>query len=431
MKIAEIYRLYLESGKISTDTRKISKNSIFFALRGANFDGNQYAHEALNKGARYVVADDKALTSSDNIILVNNSLETLQQLATYHRENLNLPVLAITGSNGKTTTKELIDAVLSSKYKTYATPGNYNNHIGVPLTLLAMDSHTEIGIVEMGANHPNEIDFLCKIAKPDFGIITNIGRAHIEGFGSLEGVIKTKTELYNYLCINKGLVFYNASNQVLSEKVNHFNNKATSYGDNTSRIIVSKTESSPHLSLNIIFDKNEKVTINTKLIGNYNTENILAAICIGMHFKIDFKRCCEKIEEYTPSNMRSQWIKSQKNKIILDAYNANPTSVQLALKNFSELKSNNKVAILGDMKEIGKEEEKEHTLILDYLLSQKLAKTILVGPIYIKLRENYTFDFFADVNELIDSKVLDNIIDQDILIKGSRGVGLEKITPYL
>ncbi|OED43559.1 UDP-N-acetylmuramoyl-tripeptide--D-alanyl-D-alanine ligase, partial [Flavobacteriaceae bacterium (ex Bugula neritina AB1)] len=378
MEIAKIHQLFLDSNGICTDTRKIKVNTLFFALKGDNFDGNQYAQQALDNGASYAVIDDKKVTLSKRHILVENVLKTLQDLASFHRKYIDIPILALTGSNGKTTTKELINQVLSSTYKTTATIGNLNNHIGVPLTLLSMTKDTEIGIVEMGANHLKEIENLCNIAFPDYGYITNIGKAHLEGFGSLEGVLKGKTELYRHLNKYDKLIFLNSEDKKLTNaseaaKTYTFSNSAKS----DVMIQLESTNPMVHISY-------QDETIKSNLIGSYNFTNIAAAIAIGNYFKISFENIKNAIESYTPSNNRSQIITKNQLTIILDAYNANPSSMHAALDNFEKLTHDSKTVFLGDMFELGDNANIEHQGIVDSMANSSFNQIHLIGHHFYK-----------------------------------------------
>ena len=363
MSLESIYLAFLSSSGVCTDTRSISQDCMFFALKGDNFNGNHYAKEALAAGARYVVVDEDLGLSNDQYFLVDDVLTTLQKLATRHRLKLNFPVLAITGSNGKTTTKELIREVLSAKFNVHATVGNFNNHIGVPLTLLQTTVETEIAIIEMGANHIGEIAALCDIARPDFGLITNIGRAHLEGFGNLEGVIRAKSELYQYLIINKGVAFINSQNEILKNMAKRFRDPIfyPSQNDNYHCEFIS---AEPFVHIKTAGG----VAIETQLVGTYNFENIAAALCIGHYFSVPESEMVKAIANYLPSNNRSQVVSTASNTIILDAYNANPNSMKAALQNFNQMKANKKVAILGDMFELGEESEDEHNKIGQLLI---------------------------------------------------------------
>lgn len=423
MNIAAIHSLFLKSSSVCTDTRKITKDCMFFALKGDNFNGNLFASEALEKGARYVVIDDKDIVANSSYILVEDVLSTLQQLASYHRKYLGLPIIALTGSNGKTTTKELINTVLEKKFKTVATKGNLNNHIGVPLTLLAMDTSTQIGIVEMGANHQQEIAFLCEIAQPDYGYITNFGKAHLEGFGGVEGVIKGKSELYDFLKQHGKLIFINATDEKQLTQVGDYPNK---YSFGTTTVTDCQTQllgANPFVRAQY----NDSI-IESCLIGAYNFNNISAAIAIGQYFKVEGNDIKEAIESYVPTNNRSQIIEKGSLKIILDAYNANPTSMQAALDNFNQLKNTAKVAILGDMFELGEAAAKEHQFIADYTAKLDIDTIYLVGenfygvqPTTTNIQLFKTFDAFTSAVKNLPTT------NATILIKGSRGMALERL----
>lgn len=425
MKIEQLHRLYLECKTVCTDTRKLEKNDIFFALKGENFNGNTYAEKAIKSGAKYAVIDDETYNTSSQTILVNDVLKTLQELATYHRLHLNIPIIALTGSNGKTTTKELINNVLSKKYNTTATIGNLNNHIGVPLTLLSMHNTTEIGIVEMGANHLKEIELLCTIAKPDYGYITNFGKAHLEGFGSIEGVIKGKSEMYDYLIANKKDIFINANDPIQLKKTK--NNKPISFG-NTSKANTSVNFMEAQPFVTSIYNN---IKIKSQLIGDYNFNNIAAAICIGHYFKVEDKAIKTAIESYLPDNNRSQIIIKGNNKIILDAYNANPTSMRAALLNF-EKQDGFKIAVLGDMFEIGKQAMEEHQNIVDLANSLNINETLFIGENFYKSninplnsKKHLSFDSFKTYFSTL------NLKKTTLLIKGSRGMALERVLKLL
>lgn len=415
MKIEQLYNLFCQTYLIDTDSRKIRNGSIYFALKGTNFDGNKFAVEALKNGANYAVVDVKKYHTHPNTILVKNVLETLQKLANFHRKRLNIPIISLTGSNGKTTTKELINIVLSSNYKTTATVGNLNNHIGVPLTLLAMTSETEIGIVEMGANHQKEIDFLCNISEPNFGYITNFGKAHLEGFGSVEGIIKGKSELYNYLRNTNGIAFINSDDEIQVQQSKGI--KLINFNKNSIQFI----EANPFVKVKF---KNTIITSN--LIGKYNYHNIAAAIAIGDYFKIPEKHIKSAIENYTPTNNRSQIIKKGTSKIILDAYNANPSSMTVALENFNQLKSKHKIVFLGDMFELGKESKNEHQKIAELATSFNFSKVYLIGKAFSTLVVENAFIYESFESFKNSNKNL-NINNTTILIKGSRGMALERI----
>lgn len=421
MKIEQIHNHFLTCNGVCTDTRKIKKNDIFFALKGENFDGNTYAQKAIELGAKYVIIDNEAYNKYSQTIIVDDVLKTLQKLATYHRLYLNVPIIALTGSNGKTTTKELINAVLAKKFKTTATIGNLNNHIGVPLTLLSMSKATEIGIVEMGANHQNEIEFLCAIAKPDYGYITNFGKAHLEGFGGVEGVIKGKSEMYNYLISNKKNIFVNTNDAIQAEKTK--NASIFTFG-NTSKVnvTINFVEAKPFVKCSY-----NNLEIQSQLIGDYNFNNIAAAITIGNYFKIKDNAIKLAIESYTPTNNRSQIIQKDSNKIILDAYNANPTSMNAALLNF-EKQEGFKIAFLGDMFELGKDAIQEHQNIADLAISANIDKIIFIGTHFYKTKVNSKKSKqFKTFNDFRDHFNLSKIKNATLLIKGSRGMALERI----
>lgn len=422
MKIKELHDTFLKYNSICTDTRKIEKDCIFFALKGDNFNGNKFAFEAITKGAKFVVIDEKEFNKNSNYILVENVLSTLQKLANYHRTFLGLKIIALTGSNGKTTTKELINSVLSQRFKTIATSGNLNNHIGVPLTLLRMNKTTEIGIVEMGANHLKEIEFLCEIAEPDYGYITNFGKAHLEGFGSEQGVIKGKSELYDYLKTNNKLIFINNEDQTQLNQLGNYS-KSVKFGLTEDVVKIDFIEANPFVVAQF---NNSK--IDSKLIGSYNFTNISAAIAIGIYFKVPDNLIKEAIEAFTPENNRSQIITRNSNKIILDAYNANPTSMKAALDNLSQLKDSKKIAILGDMFELGESAKKEHQTIAEYALSLNIDGVYLVGSNFynsqIDSKQITYFKSFEDLEKVFNSSLVE---DSTILIKGSRGMALERL----
>lgn len=421
----KIYQLFTEYPVISTDSRKIERNCIFFALKGDNFNGNKFATKALEQGAAYAIIDEPEYSISDKTILVDNVLQTLKDLANLHRRKLGLPILAITGTNGKTTTKELISAVLSEKFNVSFTQGNLNNHIGVPLTLLKMNTGTAFGVVEMGANHPGEIAGLCEIAEPDFGIITNIGKAHLEGFGSFEGVIQTKSELYHYLKRKNGIVFYNRENPLLTELTREISHKI-SFGNNDADFNGELLSSPPFVHVKANFKKGV-LYLNTNLTGDYNFENILAAACIGNYFEVDPIAIQKALKNYYPQNNRSQLINKNGLKIIMDAYNANPTSMQASIKSFMTIGSNKNYLILGDMLELGEYSKSEHTLILELLKNYPDSTVYTVGKNFLEIAANFKCQSFQNV-EILCSFLQDNpITEGDILIKGSRGIQLEKV----
>lgn len=425
----KIYRIFQENPVISTDTRKIEKNCIFFALKGENFNGNKFAGTALEKGAGYSIIDENEYFISDKTILVQNVLQTLKDLANLHRKKLGIPILAITGTNGKTTTKELTSAVLSQKFNVSFTEGNLNNHIGVPLTLLKMNGQTQFGVVEMGANHPGEIADLCAIAEPDFGIITNIGKAHLEGFGSFEGVIKTKSELYHYIKNKNGIIFYNNDNPILKELTRDIQNKI-SFGNLNADFTGELLSSPPFVHLKANFKKGA-LYLNTNLTGDYNFENIMAATCIGNYFEIDPLLIQKALKDYSPQNNRSQLIVKNGLKIIMDAYNANPTSMNASIKSFMSNVSQNCCLILGDMLELGNYSKQEHHSILGLLKNYPNARIFTVGKNFFEIAENYNCQCFLNIEMFCEYLQKNPITTGDILIKGSRGIQLEKVLAYL
>ncbi len=418
MDIKDIYKLYSENYLVDTDTRSIRKNSIFFALKGSNFNGNSFAEEAIERGALYSIVDDKKYQVKRNILMVNSVLETLQNLAEFHRKQLNIPIISLTGSNGKTTTKELINIVLKEKFITNATKGNLNNHIGVPLTLLSMTPETEIGIVEMGANHHKEISFLSEITQPDYGYITNFGKAHLEGFGSVEGVIEAKSELYEFLIKEKKKIFINPDDPIqLSKTIN----ADTIYFSRD----INYIEANPFVTLNY-----NDIEIKSNLIGRYNYNNIACAITIGKYFKVSKEKIKSAIENYIPKNNRSQILNKGTHKIILDAYNANPTSMTAALENFNIINTKkDKIVVLGDMFELGTNNTKEHQLIADLTNSLNFNQVILIGQNFYKTKGNQLkFESFEEATSYFANK---KIMSNYILIKGSRGMLLERIIDYI
>ncbi len=430
MIIESLYNTFLKYRKISIDSRTAEKDSLFFALKGDSFNGNKYAQNALDNGCVLAVVDDPAYAKGDKYFLVDNVLEILQKLGNYHRRKLSIPIIAITGSNGKTTTKELMACVLNTAFNVSFTEGNLNNHIGVPLTLLSMDEKTQIGIVEMGANHLNEIKLLCKIGEPDFGIITNIGRAHLEGFGSYENVIRAKAELYNYIKEKEGIVFYNSDDGLLKSKVEELDLKSIAYGGENSEVAGDLLESDQFLKMKILVD-NKEIELKTQLVGNYNFDNVLAAVAIGYYFKMKPELIVDSIKKYKPQNNRSQFIKTNKNNLYLDAYNANPSSVNASVINFLSLKITNRIIILGDMLELGNDSIKEHKKIIELLEKESIEHVIVVGEIYNSIEAPDNFIQLENVNELKAWIGENKIENSNILIKGSRGIGLEKVVELL
>ncbi len=427
MKIETLHQKFLECKTICIDTRKIELNAMFFAIKGENFDANTFAKVALDKGAKFVIIDNKEYYIDERTILVHDSLETLQELAKFHRIYLNTPIIALTGSNGKTTTKELINVVLSKKFNTKATIGNLNNHIGVPLTLLSFTKDTEIGIVEMGANHQKEIAFLCEIAKPNFGYITNFGKAHLEGFGGVEGVIKGKSEMYDYLRLNKKIAFVNQDDPIQVAKSNTI--ESFSFGVNKENCDLSIKSVTANPFVEITFNQ---MTITSHLIGLYNANNINLAITIGKYFKIPDIDIKSAIESYIPENNRSQLLEKGTNKIILDAYNANPSSMKVALENFVQLKDSHKTVILGDMFELGTESLAEHQAIITQLETEINTRCIFIGTDFYtnKIQKN-NFNFFENFTDVVHYLQSNKIENNLILIKGSRGMALERALEFI
>ncbi len=426
MKIAELHKLFLECPKICTDTRKAEDNSLFFALKGENFDANDFANEALKKGCKYAIVDKKAVATDERYILVENVLTTLQELANFHRNYCSAKIIGITGTNGKTTTKELTSTILAKKYKTISTQGNLNNHIGVPLTLLSLKEDTEIGVIEMGANHLNEIAELCAISEPDFGIITNVGTGHIEGFGSFEGVFKTKTELYQAVVKRNGLLFVNTDNELLSNKATELHDRIYSYGTAQSQAIGLFENASPFLTLSL-----DDTPLQTQLIGAYNFENVLTAYSIGKYFDVPKAEILEAIANYIPKNNRSQLVETERNILILDAYNANPTSMKEAIISFSETDFTDKKLILGDMLELGHLSESSHLEIKELLVKLNLdAQTFLVGQHFSKEKSG-NFIYFENTEKIATFLQENTLQDKHILIKGSRGIRLENLVKVL
>jgi UDP-N-acetylmuramoyl-tripeptide--D-alanyl-D-alanine ligase len=430
MKTEQLYSLFKESTGVSTDSRSVGKGQIFFALWGDNYNGNKFASEALARGALCAVIDDP-IYETENTILVDDCLFELQALASHFRKEMKVPVLAITGTNGKTTTKELLAAVLSKKFRIHYTKGNLNNHIGVPLTILSAPADTEMLIIEMGASHLGEIRTLCHIAKPEYGIITNIGTAHIEGFGSVDGVAKAKTELYEHLRKVNGIALYNDKDPLLTEKIFRIINRAVPFSDPTGiNLQVDIVPSDLNLKLIVTYLHNI-YNISTNLFGSYNLENVRAAIATGLFLGVDIKDIVDAVENYQPANNRSQVKTTKYNTLICDSYNANPTSMHLALDSFSAIKADHKMVILGDMLELGEKSEEEHLKVLKLLQSQTAEKVILVGPVFHKISAKSGFNAFENVNNLIEFLKKEPLRGNLILIKGSRGIRLEKIYDLL
>lgn len=425
--LEEIYSIFLINRSVSTDSRQIIPGCLFFALKGENFDGNKYAQKAIDAGATYAVIDDKNY-DGESTILVDDVLVTLQHLAKMHRRKFNIPVVAITGSNGKTTTKELLNAVLSQKYKVTATKGNLNNHIGVPLTVLGITGETQLTIIEMGANHQGEIAQLCAIAEPTHGLITNIGKAHLGGFGGYEGVIKAKSELYWWLRASGGLAFLNADNQLLMELTTGI--ERTLYGTQEDVFARGKArENTDMLTIDWITGEGN-IALETNLAGNYNFENVMAAICTGLFFKVPTAEIKIAICNYFPSNSRSQVMKTAKNSIILDAYNANPTSMQAAIENLRQVKAKHKMVVLGDMLELGDESLSEHSALTKLIEESNFEKVILVGPDFTEAAHSI-FTCFRTSEEARDWLKTQDVKGYTILVKGSRGIRMENVLESL
>jgi UDP-N-acetylmuramoyl-tripeptide--D-alanyl-D-alanine ligase len=431
MKTEQLYRIFREeSTGVSTDSRTIKKGQLFFALWGQTYNGNKYANEALDKGASYAVIDDPVY-ETEKTILVDDCLIELMALATQHRKMIKVPVLAITGTNGKTTTKELIAAIMSKKLKVHYTKGNLNNEIGLPLTILSAPDNTEMMILEMGANHLGEIRALCNVARPDYGIITNVGTAHLEGFGSFEGVLKAKTELYEHLRKVNGIAIYNDKNPVLTEKIYKLVNRGVPYTNPTGvELSVEALPSEMNLAVRVKY-QHKTYDIQTGLFGAYNLENIIAATATGLFLGVEMDDIAEAISKYQPGNNRSQIKTTQNNTLVCDSYNANPTSMVLALESFFELKATRKVIILGDMLELGDKSEEEHLKLLKELQSLNPEKVLLAGNIFKKISAGYGFKSFQDVSELREHLKAEPVKGSLILIKGSRGMTLEKIYDLL
>jgi UDP-N-acetylmuramoyl-tripeptide--D-alanyl-D-alanine ligase len=427
MTIQEIYSLFKKCSSVSIDTRKINTNSLFVALKGANFDANTFAEEALKKGAAYVVIDNPKYYINEKTILVEDSLKCLQELARFHRNAVNITIIALTGSNGKTTTKELINVVLDKKNKfgsgiAKSTIGNLNNHIGVPLTLLSFDEKVKIGIVEMGANHQKEIEFLCSIAQPDYGYITNYGKAHLEGFGGVEGVIKGKSEMYDYLRNNNKTAFVNLNDPIQLDKSKEINRVGFAMNDASAFLSIDGFEANPFVKISF-----EGIVIQSRLIGSYNTNNIIAAITMGKYFGVSNENIKDAIESYVPDNNRSQLITKNGNEIILDAYNANPSSMKVAIENFIGLDKKGKIIFLGDMFELGDESRAEHTEIVKLLENEASIETYFIGNNFYNSKNSVKHFSFFDSYENFEKSFHKKVSKSIILIKGSRGMALERI----
>ena len=424
--IEQIYELYQKAYTVTTDSRTITPGCVFVALKGEHFDGNDFALKVAEDGvAACVIADRQDLPKRDGLFVVEDSLKALQELAKYHREKLGLPVIGITGTNGKTTTKELVSAVMAKKYNIVFTQGNFNNQLGVPLTLLRIKPGTEMAVVEMGASHPGDINELTNLGEPNFGMITNIGRAHLRDFGGYEGVIKTKNEMYQYIGAHNGLLFVNKDNELLMGLANNIN-KVTYGTGNDADIQGKMLSANPYLSVEWNGHK-----IDTQLVGDYNFENVMAAICIGTYFKVAANDIVEALSSYCPTNNRSQVVETGKNRVIMDAYNANPTSMSHAIKNFRNICKDANLLILGDMRELGTESEQEHKTIIGLIKELGFKKVYLVGEEFSKCSKNSEYSTFNNVEELAHYVQQHPISGFDILVKGSNSVHLNKIIDSL
>lgn len=424
MQIDELYKIFLQYPSVQTDTRKLKKGDLFFALKGPSFNGNHFAEHALNAGAAYAIVDEPIKFSSEKIIHTDDVLTTLQQLAKYHRQQFNIPFIAITGSNGKTTTKELVHEVLSTQYKTYTTEGNLNNHIGIPLTILKVKKDAAIAVVEMGANHQKEIESYCSYTLPTHGLITNCGKAHLEGFGGIEGVKKGKGELFDFLKATKGTAFI-MSDYVYLKEMSRGIEKIITYGTGSEAQITGVVEEgNDFLWVNILNGSSAGV-IKTQMVGDYNLPNVLSAVAIGTYFNIPGNQIKQAIENYVPSNSRSQLIEKGTNKIILDAYNANPTSMKAAIENFAKMEGGKKILLLGGMMELGDESLPEHEAIIDLLKKYTWQNVVLVGGDYSKIKHPFiNLNNSLEGKEWLQKQQLEN---SHILIKGSRSMKMERV----
>ena len=431
MDIEQLYQVYLQSRTVTTDSRTITPGCIFFAFKGETFDGNAFVPQALKQGAALCVTSDPQYTDDSRCMVVPDVLTTLQDLAREHRRHITMPVIGITGTNGKTTTKELVHAVLSKRYRTSATKGNFNNHLGVPLTLLSIPADTELSIVEMGANHPGEIEALCHIADPDCGLITNVGRAHLEGFGSFEGVVHTKTELYRHLSGKHGLVFVNAGNSILTSHpsllTSHLH--VVSYGSPANADVRGTlVGSDPYL--HFYFEVGDNVyNVRTHLLGNYNFDNCMAAVAVGLHFGVEPFDIKEAIEQYEPTNRRSQYKDTGRNRLFLDCYNANPSSMKAALESFAALPYPCKVPVLGGMKELGKESQQEHQAVVEQALAGDYSQIVLVGPEFQPMSGGDKVLWFPDVEAAVAHFHQHPLNGATILLKGSNSTRMWLLEP--
>ncbi len=423
MEIHDLYTIFLQHSSIQTDTRKLKEGDFFFALKGANYNGNKFAKQALDAGAAFTVIDEAQEFTDDRLIFSKDVLTTLQQLAKYHRQQFTIPFIAITGSNGKTTTKELIHNVLSTRYQTYTTKGNLNNHIGIPLTLLSVQKDAEMAVIEMGANHQKEIESYCMYTLPTHGLITNCGKAHLEGFGGIEGVRKGKGELFDYLRMQKGTAFIMSDYPYLKEMSNGISNIKT-YGTNDAEITGVANNSNEFLKVSMTGGTNLK-NITTHLVGSYNLPNVLAAVAVGKYFKVEDEQIKNALEHYVPSNSRSQMIEKNGYKIILDAYNANPSSMKAAIENFAGIEGQNKILLLGAMMEMGDESLTEHKALIDLISKYTWNNVVLVGGDFNKIVHPYLyFNTSSEAKSWLQQQPVKNAL---LLVKGSRSMQMEKV----
>jgi UDP-N-acetylmuramoyl-tripeptide--D-alanyl-D-alanine ligase len=430
MVTEQLYELFLQHPVISTDTRKIAKGSLFFALKGDKFDANSFAQQAIEAGAAYAIIDNAQYRLGEQYILVDDVLTKLQDLARYHRKQLQIPVIGLTGTNGKTTTKELIKAVLSQHFNTYATEGNLNNHIGVPLSILSVNKNHEMAVIEMGANHQKEIEMLCTISQPSHGLITNVGKAHLEGFGGAEGVKIAKGELYDYLQAHNGVIFINTDSPVLADmKAARGLQNTIGYGtQNSDNLITGKvTKNAPYVSLEWKGENGVNHEVDSHLTGAYNLDNMLAAICIGTYFKMSDAEINAGISSYQPTNNRSQITQTANNTLICDYYNANPSSMAVAIDNISTMDAKDKVLVLGDMFELGDESAAEHEAIIQKAIAAPVNQRIFIGKAFFDLKQGFSADFYETTDDAIKALKEKPVKHSTVLIKGSRGMALERL----
>ncbi|MDX1350987.1 MAG: UDP-N-acetylmuramoyl-tripeptide--D-alanyl-D-alanine ligase [Putridiphycobacter sp.] len=427
MTISELHQLFMVSKGLCTDTRKLQPNQLFFAIKGDHFDGNKFAVQAIENGASYAVVQDKDLAKNPKCILVENVLLTLQQLARFHREQFSIPVIGITGTNGKTTSKELVNAVLSEQYNVLVTQGNLNNHLGVPMTLLRLTKNHQIAVIEMGANKPGDIKELADIACPTHGVITNIGKGHLEGFGGLEGVVQTKTELYQNVRVSGGKLFVNTADDLLTKQIGD-SDYVIGYGEGSDYVTAHMVSADPFIAFQWKSEAYESPVIHSQLVGGYNLNNFLLAICIGLTFEVSHEAINRGLENYLPSNNRSQVTRTKRNTLIVDCYNANPTSMQSAITSFAAIDATDKMMILGDMLELGDIKEAEHRAVITEI-DRLNIETIFVGAIFKAIEPMQTH--YATVEEMVGKENLASIKGKTILLKGSRGIRLEKLIELL